>query len=149
MVVALAGPGYLLLAPAPDQRLAGLTALRMTVVTAAARRDLLKIPAVAALILDGLAGGLRDCQESLSQFASLRHVDRVRLKLFQLAQVYGKVGTSGISLHLPLTHELLADMVGSSRETVTRALSQLARDGLVRHERNTLQLAAIPDAFLS
>jgi CRP-like cAMP-binding protein len=149
MVVAFAASGSVLLAPTPQERLEALADLSATLVTAGAKLQLLKIPAAAAVILDGVAGGLRDCQESLSHFASLRHADRVRHKLLQLARVYGRAGASDVSLDLPLTHELLADMVGSTRETVTRTLSQLAREGLVRHERGRFQLAELRDGFAS
>jgi CRP-like cAMP-binding protein len=149
MVVAFAASGSILLAPAPQERLEALSDLRVTLVTAGAKLRLLELPGAAAVILDGVADGLRDCQESLSHFASLRHADRVRHKLLQLARVYGKVGSNGVSLDLPLTHELLADMVGSTRETVTRTLSQFDREGLVRRERGRFQLAALPDGFAS
>jgi CRP/FNR family transcriptional regulator len=147
--VTLAGSGSVLLAPAPQQKLEALADSRLTLVRAGAQRDLLEIPAAAAVIVDGVAGGLRECQESLSQLASLRHVDRVRQKLIQLAETYGKADADGVSLHLPLTHELLADMVGSARETVTRALSQLAQEGLVHHDRGAYQLAVLPDGCAS
>jgi len=149
IVVAFAAAGSVLLAPAPQERLEALADLRVTLVTASAKLQLLEIPAAAAVILDGVAGGLRDCQESLSHFASLRTADRVQHKLLQLARVYGQVSAGGVSLDLPLTHELLADMVGSTRETVTRALSQFDREGLVRHERGRFQLAALPDGLAS
>lgn len=149
IVVAFAAAGSVLLAPAPQERLEALADLRVTLVTAGVKMQLLEIPAAAAVIFDGVARGLRDCQESLSHFASLRPADRVQHKLLQLARVYGQVGAGSVSLDLPLTHELLADMVGSTRETVTRALSQFAREGLVRHERGRFQLAALPDGFAS
>lgn len=149
IVVAFAAAESVLLAPAPLERLEALADLRVTLVTAGAKQQLLEIPAAAAVILDGVAGGLRDCRESLSHFASLRPADRVRDKLIQLARVYGKAGAGGVSLDLPLTHELLADMVGSTRETVTRALSQFDREGVVRHERGRFQLAALRDGFAS
>jgi CRP-like cAMP-binding protein len=57
------------------------------------------------------------------------------------------VNAEGVSLHLPLTHELLADMVGSTRETVTRALAQLAHEGFVRHEHGAYRLALVPEAL--
>jgi CRP-like cAMP-binding protein len=47
-------------------------------------------------------------------------------------------------LDLPLTHELLADMVGSTRETVTRSLAQLADEGLITHARGRYLLAGSP-----
>jgi CRP-like cAMP-binding protein len=44
----------------------------------------------------------------------------VRGKLLQLARNYGRVALDGMRIDFPLSHTLLADMVGSSRETVTR-----------------------------
>ena len=78
---------------------------------------------------------------------SLLSFNRVWLKLIQLACSYGKVGTDGLLLDLPLTHELLADMVGSTRETVTRALAQLAHEGIIRHERGRYRIAVPPEAI--
>lgn len=147
MIVAFGAAGSVLLAPAAQERMEALADLRLTLVTTGARLNLLKIPAAAAVLLDGVIGELRDCQESLSQFARLRHADRVRHKLAQLARVHGTVGRDGVSLTLPLTHELLAEMVGSTRETVTRTLSELAREEVVWHERGRFQLAALPDGL--
>jgi CRP-like cAMP-binding protein len=70
------------------------------------------------------------------------------MKLAQLARSYGRVGTDGLVLDLPLTHELLAEMVGSTRETVTRALARLAHEGMIRHERGRYRLAVRPDERL-
>jgi CRP/FNR family transcriptional regulator len=141
MIVALGGSNSLLLPPAPHERLEALADSRLTLLTEGAQRALLEVPAAAAVILERLATRLRDCQASLSQFSNPRHVDRVREKLTQLAGTYGKVGTEGVWLSLPLTHEALARMVGSTRETVTRAVSQLIREEFVRHERGAYRLA--------
>lgn len=149
LVLTLAGSGSVLLPPSPQQRLEALANARLTLITARAKRELLEIPVAAAVVVDGVAIGLRDCQESLTQFASLRHVDRVRQKLTQLGRIYGNANVGGLSLHLPLTHELLAEMVGSTRETVTRALSQLAQEGFVRQERGTYQLVDLPEGSAS
>jgi CRP-like cAMP-binding protein len=46
---------------------------------------------------------------------------------------------------LPLSHTLLADMVGSSRETVTRSLDELRRDGFVARQGHTYRLLVSPD----
>jgi CRP-like cAMP-binding protein len=50
----------------------------------------------------------------------------------QLARDYGRVGREGVRLDLPLTHDLLSEMTGSARETVTRSLDDLQREGFVR-----------------
>jgi CRP/FNR family transcriptional regulator, cyclic AMP receptor protein len=144
IVVAVAGPGSILLAPAARETLVALTDSRVTLITARALRRLLTTSAAATSLLEGVEAGLRDCRESLGQFGSRHHVDRVREKLTQLARIHGKVATEGLLLDIPLTHELLADMVGSTRETVTRALAQLAEQGLVQHEPGRYRVAAPP-----
>ena len=135
IILGLAGPGSVLLPPGVDERLEALADARLMLVPVSSNRRLLEVPAAAAAIVDGVRGSLRDCRESLTHFGSCRHADRVRLKLTQLAHTYGKVESGRLLLDLPLTHELLADMVGSTRETVTRALAQLAHEDVVRHER--------------
>jgi len=119
----------------------------MTLLPNSANQLLLQIPAAASAIVEGVKDGLHDYRESLAHFASRRPADRVRLKLIQLARSYGKVGTEGLLLDIPLTHELLADMVGSTRETVTRALAQLTQEGIIRHQRGRYQIAVPPEAI--
>jgi Crp-like helix-turn-helix domain len=145
IVVGVAGSGSVLLPPGTHERLEGLADTRITLVSSGANRRLLEIPAAAVEIADAIKRGLHDGRESLALFASRRPADRVRRKLIQLAHNYGKVGTDGLILDMPLTHELLADMIGSTRETVTRALAQLAHEGIIRHERGRYRIAVPPD----
>jgi CRP-like cAMP-binding protein len=144
IVVSMAGPGAILLAPAAHETLVALADSRLTLIPASAQRRLLEISAAATALLEGVGARLRDCHESLTHFGSRSHADRVREKLIQLARNHGKVGTEGLLLDIPLTHELLADMVGSTRETVTRALTQLAEQGLIQHEPGRYRVAAPP-----
>jgi CRP-like cAMP-binding protein len=146
IVVGLAGPGSILVAPAAHERLESLADTRVTLISANTHMRLMEITGAAAVLIEALGFGLRDCRESLAQFGNPRHSDRVRQKIIQLARAHGKVGPEGLFLDLPLTHELLADMVGSTRETVTRSLTQLAQEGLVRHERGRYLVAAPPKA---
>jgi CRP-like cAMP-binding protein len=149
IVLSLAGPGSVLLPPGGHERLEALADARVILVPTSSKRRLLEIPAAAAAIVDGVRVSVRDYRESLAHFGSRHHADRVRLKLTQLARSYGKVGTEGLLLDLPLTHELLADMIGSTRETVTRALAQLAREGVVRHERGRYRIAVPVEAIVT
>lgn len=57
---------------------------------------------------------------------------RLHMLLWHLAGRWGKVRSDGTILRLRLTHALLADLVAARRPTVTTALSELARQGLVR-----------------
>jgi CRP-like cAMP-binding protein len=50
----------------------------------------------------------------------------------------------GVRIELPLTHEILAQMVRSSRETVTSALTVLRRDGILARDREGYRLTLNP-----
>jgi CRP/FNR family transcriptional regulator len=50
---------------------------------------------------------------------------------------------NSVTFHMPLTHEELGHMAGISRETVTRTLSALRRDGLIHLEGDQMQLLNI------
>lgn len=56
---------------------------------------------------------------------------RLALLLWHLAAVWGKVEMNGIRLPLPLTHQLLARLIGAERPSVSHALARLASAGLV------------------
>jgi CRP-like cAMP-binding protein len=149
MAVALAGSGEVLLPPTADENLEALEDSWLTVVTPAALAALLGVAGASALVVDALAEALRERQETIGNFASVRHVERVREKLLQLARAHGKVVPGGVRLDLPLTHELVGEMVGSARETVTWAFAQLAREGFARREGRAYRLAVSPEALAS
>ena len=149
MIVAVAGPGAVLLPPAPGERLEAATDVRLTVLGDAAQAALLRVPAAAAALVGAFAEQLRERHESLAQFSSVRHVERVRDKLLQLARAHGRVVPGGVRLDLPLTHELVGEMVGSARETVTWAFAQLAREGFLSRDGRSYSLSVAPEALAS
>ena len=149
MVLGVLGDGAVLAPPARHEHLLALTDARVTLVTAEALDRLLCIPDAAATLVEGLVEAVRDRQESLGQFASVRHASRVRRKLLQLARTHGRVVAGGVRLDLPLTHELLGEMVGSARETVTWALGELAREGVVVREGRRYRLVVEPELLAS
>ena len=57
--------------------------------------------------------------------------------LWHLAARWGRVRGDGTVLPLRLTHSVLADLVAARRPTVTTALSDLTRRGLVRTDGET------------
>jgi CRP/FNR family transcriptional regulator, cyclic AMP receptor protein len=57
---------------------------------------------------------------------------RLALALRQLGEAHGVVTAGGRLIDLPLRHEDLAGLVGSTRETVTRAMAVLAARGFLR-----------------
>ncbi len=62
----------------------------------------------------------------------LTRVDaRLELLFWGLADRWGRVGPDGVVLELPLTHQVLGRLVGAQRPSVTTALSDLSRRGLI------------------
>ena len=57
---------------------------------------------------------------------------RLQMLLWHLAGRWGRVRSDGTVLQVRLTHTVLADLVAARRPTVTSALSDLARRGLVQ-----------------
>jgi CRP/FNR family transcriptional regulator, cyclic AMP receptor protein len=56
---------------------------------------------------------------------------RLLVRLHQLATRFGHPVPGGVSIGLRLTHEDLADLCGTTRESVTRAMRELVRQGRV------------------
>jgi hypothetical protein len=132
--------GDLLLPPSPDEEIAGLGDAHVLAIGPDARRELLLIASLAERIVDGLSASLRQRQEAATTFALTRHSERVRRKLLQLGGLYGHVGRNGTRIDFPVSHALLGEMIGSSRETVTRAVDDLQRAGFVRRNGSTYWL---------
>jgi CRP/FNR family transcriptional regulator len=58
--------------------------------------------------------------------------------ILEWAAKNGKEGEKGISLKLTLTHEEIAQMIGASRETVTRMLGDFKNKQLILIKGSTL-----------
>lgn len=140
-----AGANALILPPGGDEALVALTDTRLLTISSRARDRLLEDPATARLLVDGLADTLRQKHVAIASMSRLHHVDRVREKLIELAREHGRVGRDGIRLDFPLTHDLLGEMTGSARETVTRALDELEREGFVVRRGRTYSLQLGPE----
>jgi biotin operon repressor len=143
-----AGAGAILLPPASEEVLSALGESRVTPISAEVRDQLLAVPAIAQRVVEQLAFELARRQEALANFAPTRHIERVQRKLLQLARGYGHVVRDGIRIDFPISHALLAEMIGSSRETVTRAVDELQRTGFVTRRGSTYLLRAAPESVL-
>jgi hypothetical protein len=73
--------------------------------------------------------------------------DRLMLFFWHLADRWGRVGPDGVAVPLPVTHDVLAQLVCAQRPTVTSALRRLRDQGrLLRRPDKTWLLAAEPPA---
>ncbi len=148
IILATGEAGTFLAPPAFGEMLEALTPCRITVISAESLRALLRLPAVAEAIADALALALSERQVTIRNCAYVRHCERVREKLLQLARGYGHVVPGGIRIDFPLTHQLLADMVGSARETVSLALAELVREGFILRQHRHYVVRVSPHDFV-
>jgi hypothetical protein len=143
-----AGMGGVLVPRSPEEALFGLTTSHVRVVSSEDCDKLLGFAPAAQRIVEQLMSALSEGQEAITNFAPTRHLERVQRKLCQLARRHGHVVHDGIRIDFPVSHALLAEMIGSSRETVTRSLDELQRAGFVTRRGSTYLLRASPESVL-
>lgn len=73
---------------------------------------------------------------------------RLRMMFWHLATRWGRVRSDGVSVPLRLTHSVLADLTAARRPTVSSALSELTRQGLVQAGPDGWLLGGIPPGEL-
>ena len=61
--------------------------------------------------------------------------ERVIHLLIELCEKYGRRSDSGITLDIRLSHQEMASIIGSTRETVTVVLGQLQKESLIQIAR--------------
>ena len=105
------------------------TALRIT--RDAIMLHLAKYPTTAVKLLEEMATRLRKADHSITQLALCDVNERLVWQLAALAREEGTQAPEGLLVRRRPTQQELANMIGSCRETISRAFNQLARDGLV------------------
>jgi CRP/FNR family transcriptional regulator, cyclic AMP receptor protein len=78
-------------------------------------------------------------QVQLVTLASSSNAKLVRF-LLAWAATHGQTFTEGVSLALFMTHEEIAQSIGVSRETVSRALAELRKEKLIGFTRGHILL---------
>ncbi|MFO1073185.1 MAG: Crp/Fnr family transcriptional regulator [Geminicoccaceae bacterium] len=97
---------------------------------------LLRQPQVAVILLKSMAAVIRRSDERIAELSVLGAMPRVYRELQRLARPVGE-GREAVIEPLP-TQEALAAHVGTTRETVARALGQLAKAGIARRRGREL-----------
>lgn len=72
---------------------------------------------------------LKYTESSLAIFCYPRVEERLRVLFLLLKQNFGVSCKSGTYLSIRLTHEMLANLIGSTRVSVTRAIKQFKEEG--------------------
>jgi len=116
-------------------RSANCIAIEPTTLLALSREDLFRHiqahPRTATNLLGEMARRLRRADETIAQLALCDVNERLIHRLVGLAREEGAQGPDGLIVRRRPTQQELANMIGSCRETISRAFNQLARDGLI------------------
>ncbi len=119
-----------------EPRSASVTTLEPTLLLALSRRDFMELlnnsSALAVCVIQELTRRLRDTDEQASSMSFQKVQERTRGLFERIAQEEG-VGEH-FRITPTLTHQQIADMIGTSRETVTRAVKRLKDDGWLQQQ---------------
>ena len=89
-------------------------------------------------LLSGLAAELRRLTGQVEELHFLDLAGRLAMRLVRLARDRDATATSEVHLDWPFTQSDLASMIGGTRQSVNKLLSQLVQDGLLLIEHDTL-----------
>lgn len=121
------------------------TKSEIVVIPAAALRTVVERSPQLAIGITRLVGFRRRRIEQRLKYL-LFHSNRERLThlLLELAEDYGSVGPGGeIQLSIKLSHQDLASIIGSTRESVTVILGQMQSEGLLKLGRRKIVIRAL------
>jgi len=97
-------------------------------------------PKIGIKLLRELSGRLRKAQQNVRDLALKDSSAKVAGLLLSLAEKYGQKNKEKIILDISLTQKEMANMIGSSRETVSRVLKQFEKDGLIKTSRKKITI---------
>ena len=95
-------------------------------------------PRVALHLLRMLTGRLRDADRKRIEFGARDTIGRVAARLVELAEQFGTEGGTGVVIDLPFSQQELAGWIGSSRESVVKALTQMRARGWIETGRRSI-----------
>jgi len=125
-------------------RSANVVATQDTALYMVRRADFLqlvyKVPQIAIGLLAELAARLRKTDRKIEGLALLDVTSRISETLLQLAEEQGSQTEFGVTLSARPTHQQLANMSGTTRETVSRVLKRLENQGYISTEGRSITI---------
>lgn len=112
-------------------------AMQPSRVIGVSEKDLIELlgaqPAAAVDVIGNFARRLTESQVLIEDLMNNSINLRLYRTLLELAREFGRKGDTGnaVLIDMPLTHQRLADMIGSNRVTVTRKLLELQKRGVI------------------
>lgn len=97
-----------------------------------------KEPRLGLALMEETIWAALEMEDRMQAMASCKTPQRVMLSLLQLARQLGEEQADGSIRMASLTHHVIAEHVGTSREIVSSQMSRLRRLGLVRYSRKDI-----------
>ena len=97
-------------------------------------------PSVGIKLLAVLARRVRDLTTRLEDRAFLEVPARLAKQLLWLAENHGEATGSGVQIELRLSQQELGDLIGATRESVNKYLSEWTRSGVLRQGRDRIEV---------
>jgi CRP/FNR family transcriptional regulator len=111
------------------------TALNDVMLYAIVKQDMLTImrayPTVASAVLPHLGKNLREMADLVADISFESVSIRIAKLILHYADIQGTPTPEGMLVKRTLTHQEIADIVGTEREVVTRSLSDLQKKGII------------------
>lgn len=124
-------------------RSATVISMEKSVLLAMKKRDFARLleayPRMSVPMLRQLTRRVRVLTDDIASMAFLDSYSRVTRKILNLAQEMGEETPEGhVLIDRPLTHQQLANLVGTTRETVTKILNEMKDNGLLSIRRHRI-----------
>jgi len=103
-------------------------------------------PEIGRLVVASLTRSVERLQRRVAGVLLPRVIDRVAELFADLARVHGRPSADAVVIQVPLTQDLVASMVGATRESVNRAVRSLAASGAIRRAGRTYSVLDPPFA---
>jgi len=99
-----------------------------------------KEPRLGLALLEEFVLATLDLEDRMQAMATCKTPERVMLSLLQLQRTLGEPQADGAMRMASLTHMVIAEHVGTSREIVSAQMSRLRRLGMIRYSRKYIDL---------
>jgi CRP-like cAMP-binding protein len=96
-------------------------------------------------IIDSMAKKIRRLYRQIRNTVPIKIDKRVAAKLWMLSRDYGVKTDKGVKIDINITVTYLADMLGSSRETISRAMKQLENSNLISYDDKRIVIKSRED----
>lgn len=95
-------------------------------------QQVIQNPKIGLKVMEEMSRRLREADEKIGTLALLDVYGRLARLLIQLAKTSGTPQGDGVLIEQRPTHQDIAAMIGTSRETVSRGLSDFAKRGIIQ-----------------